>query len=252
MISDRSLKLFHKMVAEVPAYKAFLNTNGLKPGSVKDMAQFETIPISTKKNYLQASKPHELLWPKSLTSPLWYCATSGSTGEPYYFPRDDELAARGAEFAEAFLKYGSKGQGKTLVLMAFGMGVWIGGIITLRSFEIAAQRMNAPVSFLPTGYNKEQIFKALLKLAPGFDQTILVGYPPFVKEVIDEAPDMGIDLKGLNLRLMFAAEEFTETFRNYVAERAGITNTLLDTLNIYGSADLGAMAYETTLSILVR
>jgi phenylacetate-CoA ligase len=136
--------------------------------------------------------------------------------------------------------------------MGFGMGVWIGGVITLRSFEIAAQRHNLPLSFLPTGYNKTEVFKALKKLSPDYDQTILVGYPPFIKEVVDEASDEGINLKKLNMRLMFAAEAFTETFRNYVCKKAGIKNPILDTLNIYGSADIGAMANETPLSILVR
>ena len=56
----------------------------------------------------------------------------------------------------------------------------------------------------------------------------------------------------LNVRLLFAAEAFTETYRNYVCEKSGIKYPLLDTLNIYGTADMGAMAHETPLSILVR
>lgn len=153
---------------------------------------------------------------------------------------------------ENFLKQSSYGQGRTLVLLGFGMGVWIGGIITMRSFEIAAARMRAPVAILPTGYNKVEIFKALKKLSPNFDQTVIVGYPPFVKEVIDEAPDEGVNLKKLNVRLMFAAEAFTETFRDFLCKEAGVQDPLLDTLNIYGSADIGAMAGETPLSILIR
>ncbi len=247
-----SLDLFHRAVAKIPAYRSFLAAHDFDPASVKTEADFTVIPVITKKNYLQAAERKDLLWPEALQAPLWFCSTSGSTGEPYYFPRDDALASRGAAFAEAFLQYSSRGPGRTLVLMAFGMGVWIGGIITLRSFEIAAAKLQTPVAFLPTGYNKEQIFKALKQLAPEFDQTILVGYPPFVKEIIDEAPDQDIDMSKLNMRLMFAAEAFTETFRNYVVDKAGVNSSLLDTLNIYGSADIGAMGYETPLSILIR
>lgn len=252
MITERSLNLYKRAVNELPAYQVFLKARSFDPSSVNSLEKFSDIPVTTKKSYLQASKHTDLLWPQVQEGPLWYCSTSGSTGEPYYFPRVDEMAARGAEFAKAFLSYSSHGKGKTLIIMGFGMGVWIGGIITLRSFEIAAEKLNAPVSFLPTGYNKEQVFKALLKLSPEFEQTILIGYPPFIKEVVDEAKAEGIELPKLNIRLMFAAEAFTETFRNYVDEKAGITNPLLDTLNIYGSADLGAMAYETPLSILIR
>ncbi len=253
MISERSLELFKKASSEVPAYKVFLKSHNFDPKSVGSVSDYAAIPITSKKGYLQtAQNKRDLMWSAATQGPLWFCSTSGSTGEPYYFPRDDDLAGRGAEFAEAFLQYSSYGPGRTLVLMGFGMGVWIGGVITLRSFEIAANRLKAPVSFLPVGYNKQEIFKALRKLSPEFDQTVLVGYPPFVKEVIDEAEGEGIDLKKLNMRLMFAAEAFTETFRNYVCEKSGAANPLLDTLNIYGSADLGAMGYETPLSILVR
>jgi phenylacetate-CoA ligase len=249
--NKKTLDLFHKAAKEVPAYKAFLADHKIDSASVT-AANFATVPITSKKNYLQKFTRENLIWKEDQDGPLWFCSTSGSTGEPYYFPRRDELAWRGSWFCEDFLKYSTYGMGKTLVIMGFGMGVWIGGVITLRSFEIAAERLKAPVSFLPAGYNKTEIFKALKKLSPEFDQTILVGYPPFIKDVVDEAEEQGIDLSELHVRLMFAAEAFTETFRNYVSQKAGITNTLLDTLNIYGSADVGAMGHETPLSILVR
>ncbi len=252
MISKRTLKLFKRAAKDLPAYRAFVEQKGIDPDKIKRAEDYATIPTTTKKYYLQPNLRAEMLWAKARKEPLWFCSTSGSTGEPYYFPRRDELAARGSYFVEDFIKNSSYGPGSTLVLMGFGMGVWIGGLITLRSFEIAADRLRGPISFLPTGYNKAEVFKALKKLAPEFHQVILAGYPPFIKEVVDEAEGEGIDLSKLNMRLMFAAEAFTETFRKYVCEKAGVKNSLLDTLNIYGSADMGAMAYETPLSILVR
>jgi phenylacetate-CoA ligase len=251
MITEKSLDLFKKAAKDIPAYKSFLAARDLDPATVS-MDTYQSIPATSKKEYLQSYSRPDLIWPQNQFAALWYCATSGSTGEPYYFPRTDEIAARGSWFAEAFLTHSSYGQGSTLVIIGFGMGVWIGGVVTLRSFEIAAERMQSPVAFLPTGYNKAEIFKALRTLSPEYDQTILVGYPPFVKEVLDEAGNEGIDLRALKMRLIFAAEAFTETFREYVSEKAGVANPLLDTLNIYGTADLGAMAYETPLSILIR
>lgn len=252
MITNKSLQLFQQTAKEVPAYKEMLVRHGIKPSSITSVEDFARVPIIDKKTYLMKAPRNELMSTKTLNGPMWICSTSGSTGEPYYFPRVDELAARGSWFVEEFVRNSSYGQGRTLVILGFGMGVWIGGVITLRSFEIAAQRHNLPLSFLPTGYNKTEVFKALKKLSPNYDQTILVGYPPFIKEVVDDAEAEGIKLKKLNMRLMFAAEAFTETFRNYVCKKAGIKYPILDTLNIYGSADIGAMAHETPLSILVR
>jgi phenylacetate-CoA ligase len=251
-VSKRSLELFRKAARELPAYKHFLEMKRFDADKVQEIDDYSLIPLTSKKGYLQLFPHKDLVWDTDWNAPLWFCSTSGSTGEPYYFPRNDELARQASEFARDFIKYSSYGKTRTLVIMAFGMGVWIGGVMTLRAFEIAAQELGSPTSFLPTGYNKQEIFKALKKLSPQYDQTILVGYPPFVKEIIDEAKSEGIDLKKLHMRLMFAAEAFTERFRDYVCKKAGIANPLLDTLNIYGTADIGAMAHETPLSILAR
>lgn len=252
MVSKNSLKLFHKAAKCIPAYQAFLNSNSINPAKIRRVDDFRIIPLTDKKNYLLPNKRSDLIWPKDLGNLLLFCATSGSTGEPYYFPRNEKINIQYSYIVEDFLKSSSRSKGRVLVLMGFGLGVWIGGVITLQAFEIAAKRMGISVAILPVGYNKAEIFKALSKLSPEFDQTILVGYPPFTKELIDEAVEIGIDLKNINLRLLFAAEAFTESFRNYVCEKAGIQNPLQDTLNIYGTADIGAMAYETPLSILIR
>ncbi len=253
MIGDRSVKLFQKAAREIPAYQAFLKQHDFDSGSVQTSSDFATVPVTSKKNYLIKNSVNDMLWPENLGLPMLYCATSGSTGEPYYFPRNDELSKQYSYILEDFLVNGKDPQkNRTLVIIGFGMGVWIGGVITLRAFEIAGERMKVPVSLLPTGYNQAEIFKALTKLSPQYDQTIIVGYPPFVKEIVDEAPHHDIDLKKLNIRFLFAAESFTEKFRDYLCKKAGIKNPVLDTMNIYGTADIGAMAYETPLSILVR
>jgi len=132
------------------------------------------------------------------------------------------------------------------------MGIWIGGLITYKAFEMASIRLNYPLSIITPGINKKEIFNILKNLSPHFKNVILVGYPPFIKDIIDEAPLSGVNLNKFNLRLLFAAEAFTESFRDYLAEKSKIKNVYLDTMNIYGTADIGAMAYETPLSILIR
>ncbi|HEX5797624.1 MAG TPA: hypothetical protein VFX86_04525 [Candidatus Saccharimonadales bacterium] len=250
MISKRSIDLFHRAAQGIKGYKDFLAENDCDPADIKTPKDYQDIPVTGKNNYLTAYTLFDLVWEEELRQTLLFCSTSGSTGEPYYFPRSEELSRQYSILIENYLNQHKKG--KTLVIIGFGMGVWIGGVITLRAFEIASERAKIPLSILPTGYNETEILKALKKLAPGFDQTILVGYPPFIKEVVDDARRKKIQLSELNIRFIFAAEAFTETFRDYVCNKAGVGNPLLDTLNIYGTADIGAMAYETPLSILIR
>jgi phenylacetate-CoA ligase len=253
VFKDRSLRLLRRAAKELPAYRNFLAKNGCDPSSIRTKGAFRTrVPLTDKKSYLTKNKHEDLVWESDQQGLLLFCSTSGSTGEPYYFPRNEKLSLQYSYLIEDYLKQSSYGQGKTLVLIGFGMGVWIGGVITLRAFEMAAQRLKTPIAILPTGYNKTEIFKALKRLSPQYEQTILIGYPPFIKELIDEAPSEGISLAKLHIRLFFAAEAFSETFRDYVCGAVGIKNPLKDTLNVYGTADIGAMAYETPLSILVR
>lgn len=252
MSGNPSLELFRRAVKELPAYRKFLNSHGVDPAAIKNSTDLRSVPLTSKKSYLQKYPLDDLIWPAAVNDLILFCATSGSTGEPYYFPRDDKLAWQYSIMLEQYLKSSSYGAGSTLVIIGFGMGVWIGGVFTQRAFEIAGARMKRPLALLPAGYNKAEIFKALKKLAPRFEQTVIVGYPPFVKELVDEAPAEDIDLRKLHVRFLFAAEAFTETFRDYICEKAGVTDPVRDTLNIYGTADIGAMAYETPLSILIR
>ena len=246
------LELFQRAAHRVPAYKDFLKHNKIVPDKIKTFKDFQLVPPVTKKNYLKQYPIEKLCWDGSLKKPLVWTSTSGSTGEPFYFPRGERLDWQASLIHETFLVNGSSAEGPTLVIVAFGMGVWIGGLITYEAFEMASREAGYEVSILTTGINKVEIMKALKKLSPNFKQTILVGYPPFVKDIVDEAGGNGINIKKLNLRFIFAAEPFTEKFRDYIVKKARVKSPYLDTMNIYGTADLGAMAGETPLTILLR
>lgn len=249
---ERALALFHKVAKEVPAYKDFLKKNKIDPATIRTFGDFQRVPPVSKKEYLREYPFKKLHWQGTMERPMVFTATSGSTGEPFYFSRTQELDWQYSILAELFLQNSSYGaKGPTLVLVCFGMGVWIGGIITYKAFEMASQR-GYSVSLLAPGLNKDEIFNALKKIAPHFNQTILIGYPPFIKDIIDEAPSRGVNLEKLRMRLLFAAESFGEHFRDYLAKKAGVKDLCRDTLNIYGTADIGAMAFETPTAIFIR
>lgn len=247
-----ALGLFHKAAEKVPAYKDFLYAHKVHRANIRTFKNFKDVPQTNKKAYLRRYPLKDLAWDGNLNKLFSFSSTSGSTGEPFYFARSSELEWESSLVHEFFLRSSSHGLDKpTLVLVCFGMGVWIGGLITHRAFQMAGER-GLPVSILAPGINKIEIFNALKKLAPNFGQVILAGYPPFIKDIIDEAPEYGVNLGKLNIRLLFAAEAFSEKFRDYVAKKAKVKNIYLDTMNIYGTADIGTMAFETPTSILLR
>lgn len=245
------LGLFKAAAERVPAYKDFLKRNGVKPASVRTFKDFESVPHTSKADYLRKYPMKDLMWDGKLEKPLVFSATSGSTGKPFYFPHEHDLDFQYSVLADLFLSHAKPKKEPVLLIICFGMGVWIGGLFTFQAFELASRR-GQNISIITPGINKDEILNALRNLSPNFGQTVLVGYPPFIKDLLDDALLSGLNLPKLNLRVLFAAESFTETFRSHIAKAAGIKNVFRDTLNIYGTADIGAMAYETPTSILLR
>lgn len=251
--ADRTLDLFHKAAVGVPAYKRFLKQNKIDHKQIKSWSDFKNVPIVNKKNYLQKNTIKDLCWDDKQSKPSIYTSTSGSSGEPSYFIRQEDLDWQCSVTKELFLSLNPNDIKKpTLVIDCFGMGIWIGGLMTYRAYELAALRNNYPVSIITPGISKNDIFNALKNLAPKYENVIIAGYPPFVRDILEEASDHGVNIKKLNVKVQFAAEAITENFRDYVAKETGMKNIYLDSLNIYGSADIGAMAFEGATSILVK
>lgn len=245
-----TLALVRRMAREVPAYRAFLKEGG--QAMLRALDALHQFPIISKVNYVRKNRLADLSWNGSLKMPQTLTSTSGSTGQPTYFSRSPKVDDQASLIHELIFRTSSLSpQASTLVLVCFGMGVWIGGVITYQAFSLMGRR-GYPLSVLTPGINKTEIFKALADVLPHYDQLVLAGYPPFLKDVLDEASSHGVSFEGKRLMLLFAAEAFSEPFRDYMGEKARLVSPLTDAVNIYGTADLGAMAFETPLSILAR
>jgi phenylacetate-CoA ligase len=247
------LKRFKDASAHVPAYRSFLKENGITASSISSVKDIARIPPITKINYLRAH-PWPTLFRKDVlgNESLVLTATSGSTGKPFYIPRTDEVHDASMVFHKLFIERSGLDSSKpTLVVVAFGMGVWIGGMLTYEAFRRASQG-DWPVTIITAGVSKKEIFEALTNVAPAYKQIILCGYPPFVKDLIDDAPLHGIEWKRWTMRIVCAAEAFSEHFREYLMDKTGMKDPYRSIMNIYGSAELGTMATETPLSILLR
>jgi phenylacetate-CoA ligase len=250
---SRLIDLFQTSASKVKAYKDFLKKARINPEKIKNFTDFQTVLPISKDNYLRSYPWEKLCMPGSLLAQsLVLTSTSGSTGRPFYFPRNGLLDAQSSIYHQIFLRNSKIDKKKsTLVLVCFGMGVWIGGVITYQAFKSISER-GYHMTILTPGVNKREIYEALKNIGPKYDQIILCGYPPFMKDVVDEAKDNGVNWSDFNIKMVFAAEAFSEKFRDYILRKTGMKNIYRDTMNIYGSADLGTMAEETPISILIR
>ena len=99
-----TLALFQQMATRVPAYKDFLNQHRVDYKKIKDVADLTAVPAIDKDNYLRQYPLPDLCWDGQLKQQQWvFSTTSGSTGEPFYFPRTSDQDLQYALTAEAYL-----------------------------------------------------------------------------------------------------------------------------------------------------
>ena len=248
----KPLQIFKLAYNTVPAYKEFLAKNHIDGSRVRNMADFQRLPIMSKENYLRAYKYEQLFPNGRIEKATTIAATSGSGGDPFYLPRGEKQDEQYEKIARGFLeKQFDISKKRTLVVIGFGFGIWIGGIFTYKNLNRIAAK-GCPLTIAPVGTNIEIFLDVIKKLGDKFDQIVLAGYPPFIKDVLDEAEDYGIYWKNYHIKILTAAEEFSEKYRDYVAKKAGIKNIYTDIINIYGTVELGTMAHETALTTLIR
>ncbi|MDB5178632.1 MAG: hypothetical protein JWN01_575 [Patescibacteria group bacterium] len=252
--AEKAIKLFHDAADHVPAYRKYLKAQGFNPALVHDIGDLVLIPTTSKAGYLRRYSRPELCWNGDFRSVRWTISTtSGSTGEPFYFPRTAEQDKQYALLAELYLRTNFRiHERSTLYIVAFPMGAWIGGLFTYEAVRRVGESGDYALSIITPGINKLEVIKAVQNIGHDFDQVIIGSYAPFLKDIIDDGRRAGLNWADYNLGFIFSAEGFSETFRDYVAEKTGLTNIYTDTLNHYGTVDLGTMAYETPVSILIR
>jgi phenylacetate-CoA ligase len=246
------LELFRTVAARVPAYGNFLRERGVEVEAIRTFADFQTLPLVTKENYLLRHPLADLCRDGRLEACDLVAVSSGSTGKPIFWPRalEDELQIA-ARFEQIFRDSFQADRRRTLAVVCFTLGTWVGGIYTANCCRHLATK-GYPLTVVAPGSNKDEIFRVVVDLGPAFDQVVLLGYPPFLKDVIDSGLPRGVPWPRYHLRLVMAGEVFSEEWRSLVGERMGSDNPNFDSASLYGTADAGVLGNETPLSICIR
>ena len=251
-LKQTALDLFHSVASTVPAYQFFLEEHGIEAASVQTFADFQKLPLVTKGNYLQCHPLADLCRRGELESCDMIAVSSGSTGKPTFWPRffTDELQIA-YRFEQIFHDSFSADSKPTLAVVCFTLGTWVGGIYTTNCCRYLASK-GYPLTLITPGNNKEEILRVVQELGSLFSQVVLLGYPPFLKNVIDTGIARGVDWSQYQVKLVTAGEVFSEEWRTLVGDRLGSTNFCYDSASLYGTADAGVLGTETPLSICIR
>lgn len=126
----------------------------------------------------------------------------------------------------------------------FAAGVRAGGLLqncfsyhfTPAAFMVEAGAAHLGCTVIPAGSGQTEMqVQAMADLKPD----TYVGTPSFLKIIIEKAREMGADISSVR-RAMVSAEALPESLRRWFAEHG-----VPDVVQVYASADLGNIAYET-------
>lgn len=250
---ENALRLFHLAAERVPAYGKFLKENGVKAESVKTIRDFEKVPVTDKENYIKKYNLADRCWGGSLPKASVAAVSSGTTGEPTYWPRGGYQEYEAGIIHELMYRYMFEiDKYRTLAVIGFPMGVYVSGVATmLPSWMISTKGYD--ITYVSTGINKPDVLRAVKNLRDEYDQVMLIGHPFFIKDVIETGRADGLDWSAKRLRLMFCSEGVNEEWRSYVMEQAGIKESdRASVINTYGSSEMLLIGHETPLTIRLR
>ncbi len=248
------LELFHRVAATVPAYREFLAEHGVRPDDITTAAAFRRLPVTDKANYHSRYPLPERCRDGRLDGCDLVAVSSGSSGQPTAWPRsllDERAVARRFDrvFRDAFRAH----ERSTLAVVCFPLGTWVGGLYTVSCLRfLGPAGLGYPLTVIAPGNNKAEILRVLPELAGHFEQVVLLGYPPFVKDVVDTGLAVGFDWSRHAVKLVLAGEVFSEAWRDLVATRLGMADPVRDTASLYGTADGGVLGNETPTSVSIR
>ena len=212
----------------VPAYRKFLATQ---------LMNF--IPETDKKSYVDIFPPEErcvdgLIPPRGTVID----ESSGSTGNPYHWIRSPRERHESQKFISFFARH-NFGPAPWITINGFSMGAWATGL----NMGEALTRNGIVKN---TGPDADKIFETLRYFGPGYRYLIL-GYPPFLKRLADEAGPRGFPLEAYRISALVGGEGMSEGLRSY------LERVFSPVYSGYGATDLEiGIAGETPMTVALR
>jgi phenylacetate-CoA ligase len=246
---ERARDTFRRAALEVPAYADFLRRHNVAAEGIRTPQDFAGVPPVTKANYLHHYPLNMLAKGGDIAEAGIWSTSSGSSGKPTYWPRASLSLEQSIDLYDKIFRQSFRSHERsTLAVIGFAMGNWIGGTYTYTGIQ-HLRALGHRLSVIAPGIDVATILTNIADLGPYYEQVVLVGYPPFVKDVLDQAPAAVTDM---DLKILMAGENISEGWRDYILKRIGKEGRAEHTCLIYGTADAGIMGHETPTTIAAR
>ena len=206
-----------------PYFSALLRT--VQPHDVKDRAALAKLPVTRKSDLIALQKTNPPFAGMTAVSLSRLGRVFASPG-PIYDPQADKRDYWG--LARALYAAGFR-EGE-LVHNTFSYHFTPAGFMC----DLAAQALGCPV--FPAGIGQTELqVQTIADLKP----VCYAGTPSFLKILLEKADEMKLDISSLK-KASVGGEAFLPNVRQMLRERG------IDGYQLYGTADLGLIAYETS------
>ena len=203
-------------------FRSRMRERGLSPDDLSSIDDIAKLPF-TAKNDLRDTYPFGL-FASPMEDVVRLHASSGTTGKPIvvaYTKADLEVwtSVMVRSFACCGLHHGD------VVQNAYGYGLFTGGL----GAHYGAEELGATVIPISGGNTDRQIM-----VMKDFRVTAICCTPSYFLHMIERAGQLGVDIKGLPLRVgVFGAEPWTQSLRKHIEELSSI-----EAFDIYGLSEI--------------
>jgi phenylacetate-CoA ligase len=197
----------------------------VNPADINSRAALATLPV-TRKSELHALQSQQTPFGGLNTTPVSQLARVYMSPGPIFDPE-----GRGADWWR-------------FARPMYAAGVRAGGLLqncfsyhfTPAAFMVEGGAARIGCTVIPAGSGQTEMqVQAIATLRPD----TYVGTPSFLKIIIEKAQELGADVSSIQ-RALVSAEALPESLRGWFAEHG-----VAQVLQVYASADIGSIAYET-------
>jgi phenylacetate-CoA ligase len=219
---ERLKETVRRAYDHVPHYRRALDTVGLHPDDVRELADLSRLPFTTKAD-LRANYPFGMFAvPREQLIRIH--ASSGTTGRPTVVGYTEHDVSLWSDVVARSIR-AAGGRRGDLIHVAYGYGLFTGGL----GAHYGAERLGCTVIPVSGGMTERQV-----QLIEDFRPRIIMVTPSYFLAIVDEMERQGIDPARSSIEVgIFGAEPWTDQMRREIEQRCD-----MHAVDIYGLSEV--------------
>jgi phenylacetate-CoA ligase len=211
---ERLQATLNRVYKSVTCYKRKFEEGGIDPEDVQSLSDLARLPFTTKED-LRLNYPYGM-FAVPLREVVRIHSSSGTTGKPTVVGYSRNDIKTWANLVARFMTSAGVTH-DDVVQIAFGYGLFTGAF----GLHYGAEAVGASVIPMSSGNTEKQIM-----IMQDYKTTALVCTPSYALTMADRMERMGVDPKGLSLKVgLFGAEPWSEAMRREIENRLFIRAT---------------------------